>query len=82
MSIKLNRARSLSSIGSTPRTFDAFVGSIPGTVVNRLSAAQIAAIIDAMHQVGQTSKHLADQEAVENGGVWDHRRNAFRPLAA
>lgn len=82
MTIKINRARSLSSIGNTPRTFDAFVESIPATVVGTLSAAQLAALLDAMYQFGQKSKQLAEQEALSNGGIWDHSSGTFRAIAA
>lgn len=82
MSIKINRSRSLSWVGTTPRTFDAFVESIPASVVGTLSAAQLAALIDAMHQVSERSKQLAEREAISNGGVWDEDKSAFRPLAA
>ncbi len=82
MTIKLNRARSLSLIGGHPRTFDAFVESIPASVVGTLSAAQLAALLDAMHQFSQKSKQLAEQEALSNGGIWDDSSGTFRELAA
>lgn len=82
MSIKFNRARSLSWIGNTPRTFDAFVESVPATVISTLSAAQLAALVDAMHAVSVKSKHLAEREAISNGGIWDDSKGAFRQLAA
>ncbi|PTV70241.1 hypothetical protein [Agrobacterium pusense] len=82
MTIKFNRAQSLSWIGTTPRTFDALFEAIPGTVVDSLTAAQLAALIDAMHQFSEKSKLLAEREALSNGGIWDEGKNAFRQLAA
>ena len=55
MTIKTNRVRALSATARYPRTFDARLASIPAALIERLTARQIAAIIDGPMQASYAS---------------------------
>ncbi|MEN9854948.1 MAG: hypothetical protein RLZZ157_74 [Pseudomonadota bacterium] len=74
-SIKRNRAQGLTSLGHHPRTFSAMYDAIPESILMALPAKQIAILIDAQWLLASKSKMLAEIEAIENGFVWDHKKD-------
>lgn len=59
MSIKTNRIRALSATALYPRTFGARLAAIPQALLTRLTARQIAAIIDGPMQSSYQAGHDA-----------------------
>jgi hypothetical protein len=81
MSIKIERARKIAAIGSHPQSFARMLDSIPASVIEKLTARQLAGLIDANWRLAGASKRLAEEEAVANGVVWDYRRGHAREIA-
>ena len=78
-SIKVNRAFSLAGIGRYPGSASAMLQAIPPAMIAALTAAQIAAIMDANWALAQASKAIRATEALVEGGIWDGTQ--FRRLA-
>lgn len=57
--IKLNRVRKLSATARFPRTFDARMAAIDSTLIESLTAAQIAAMIDGPMASSYSAGHNA-----------------------
>jgi hypothetical protein len=71
--IKRERARRLCPVGRYPETYAALSAHLPERLVERLSARDLADVIEAFDLVSSTGKALADREAVANGCVWNAR---------
>jgi len=82
MSTKISRAHKLAAIGNCPGSFEAMLAAIPLGVRRTLNSGQIALLLDANWQLACASKAIANADAIAEGGVWDHRRQAFRELRA
>jgi hypothetical protein len=80
MSIKITRAIRKSHIADCPSSVMAMVDVVPMSVVGALSSAQLADLIDGLWRVCQTSKSIAEREAIDAGAVWCSRRNRFLEL--
>lgn len=80
--IKIDRATRQAKIGSTPRSTAAMLAWIPRSVLSALTSAQLAELIDAMYGACQEAKGIAEQAAVDQGCVWDARRQQMRDLVA
>lgn len=78
---KVNRALRLSSIGRYGASASAMLQTIPDEVIAALSARHIASILDANWGLAQMSKAIASREIIENGFVWDTRKNRAVDLA-
>ena len=65
----------MSAIGQYHQSFNDMWLSLPHTVIKNSTSATIALIIDAMWQTSKKSKAIAENEAIENGFVWDHKNN-------
>lgn len=59
MTIKTNRARTLSATARFQRTFDDRLAAIPKALLTQLTARQIAAIIDGPMQASYQAGHAA-----------------------
>jgi hypothetical protein len=82
MSIKIERAAKLSSAGQYPATFSALLDHLPQALVDSMTSRQLAAAIDALYACAETSKALAAREAIDNGFIWDARKQRSRGIAA
>lgn len=82
MSTKYNCAMKLSKIGPYGHSFGAMWEMIPESAKSRLPASALAEMVDAMWAVSQRSKRIAEEEAIENGSVWDHRNDRAVDLVA
>lgn len=80
MSIKYNRTRQKSKIGDSPESFSAMWAHIPASVRESLSASKLADLVDAFWDCAGQSKMIASDEAIENGFVWDRKRNIARDV--
>lgn len=80
-SIKINRALKLSTIGAHAGSAEAMLESVPDSVIKALPSRQLAQMIDALWQHSSATKAIAARAIIAEGGVWDSRANAFRPLA-
>lgn len=81
MSIKLTRARRLSDTGRYPGTYDALLDHMPCDLIARLTAAEIAVVIDTMYRCSARAKALAERDAITEGCVWDARHRKLVELA-
>lgn len=81
-SIKINRAQTMAATGPYGRTFAAMLAAIPDTVIEALTARQLADTIDAMQRLAEASKAIAARDICAHGFAWDDRRGVSRDLAA
>ena len=51
--IKINRAKRLSKVGKYHKTCQALLDRIPDTLIDRLTGAQLAQVLDVMHRQAQ-----------------------------
>ena len=70
-SIKINRAVKLSSIGKYPTSCSAMLGHVPQTLIDRLTAAELAEVLDSLWSCAQKSKAIHERDIVAEGAVWD-----------
>ncbi|QIG79976.1 hypothetical protein [Stakelama tenebrarum] len=80
--IKINRALNAAAIGSCPGSASDMLAAIPDSVVAALPGRLLAELLDANWQLAQRSKSLAAREALDEGAVWDDRRERMIELAA
>jgi hypothetical protein len=80
--IKRERARRLCPVGRYPETYAALSAHLPDRLLDRLTARDLADVIEAFARVSGTAKALADREAVANGCVWDARAGRLVEIAA
>lgn len=80
--IKINRALKLSHVFRFPGSAGAMLDRIPEDVIEALSGARLAQLLDAMWDACQEAKGLAARDACSEGAVWDARRGKLRDLAA
>ena len=73
----LGRAR----VGSHPASRAAMLDAIPRSALARLTAADLAEMLDAMWSVTQRSKVPAAREALDEGIVWDAAQQRHREIA-
>lgn len=78
---KINRAQKHSKIGDNGGSFTAMLGYVPPAALDKLSARDIAALVDAFWDCALASKALANQEALAEGAVWDAKAGILRALA-
>lgn len=81
-SIKMARARKLSRIGDNPSTFAAMARYVPARILERASAVEIAATVDALHACAQEAKAIAHRDVIDDGFVWDDRAACHREIAS
>lgn len=79
---KVKRAYAIARIGAHPASRRAMLDHVPDSALDALTAAQLAELLDAMWSLAQDSKALADREAIQDGGVWDSKRQMRREFAA
>lgn len=79
---KVNRALALSGIGAHPQSASAMLSAIPDEVIDALPARLIAQILDANWTLAESSKAIAEREAVQQGCVWDAKAQRHRDIAA
>lgn len=82
MSIKINRALKLASIGANPDSAAAMLEVIPAEAIKAVTAHQLAAMLDAVWRACQASKAIATREALDEGAIWDAGRGRLREIAA
>lgn len=82
MSIKLDRAAKLCDLARYPASYAAMLDAIPASIIDALTARQIAELVDANWRLAQASKALRADEVISDGGIFDDRRGQFRALAA
>lgn len=80
--IKIKRARALSTIGACPGSFDAMLAHVPGDVREALTSAQLAHMIDGLWRACGASKAIATQDACAEGAIWDAQSCRMREIAA
>lgn len=78
--IKINRAARLTDVGRYPGTFARALDHIPQTLRDQLTAAQIAAVIDAVDAAFRAGRNFAGRNTVAEGGIWDESTQKFRKL--
>lgn len=59
--IKFNRVQKLCKTAQWPRTFRAYLSNIPASLLDSLTAAQIAAIIDGPMQASYAAGRAAER---------------------
>lgn len=79
--IKINRARKLSTTGKYPESFSAMLNHIPSRLIERLTSREIADMIDALWNASLKAKELQDAAIVAEGAVWDAKRQRLIELA-
>ena len=80
--IKINRAMARARVGRYPGSARAMLDLIPATVAAALTSAQIAELLDAMWTASGASKALALADALDEGAIWDARRQCLREITA
>ena len=80
-SIKIKRAAKLARIGDCPRSWAAMLAYVPADALAALTARHLAAVVDGLWSCAQTSKAIANSEAIIQGAVWDATRQMHRGLA-
>jgi len=78
--IKINRALRLADVGRYPASAAAMLAAIPAEVIAALSARHVASILDANWDLAQEAKALAEAAAIDNGIIWDARRQVSREI--
>jgi len=69
--IKIGRAIKLASIGRYHRSCDAMLKHVQPELIDRLTAGELAMVLDALWACAQKSKGIAEREIVAEGAVWD-----------
>lgn len=80
--IKVNRALKIATIGDCPGSASDMLGLIPAAVIQQVNSRTLAALIDGMWQACQASKAIAAREAIDEGAIWDARRERMVELVA
>jgi hypothetical protein len=80
--LKYNRAKSMSIIGSCPKSFDAMWDAIPIQIKQILSGKLLAQLVDANWHLAGTSKAIAARDIVAEGYVYDAKNQRSIALAA
>lgn len=79
---KVKKAMRISTTGRYPGTVSAMLRAIPDSAIATLTACDLAALIDAMYDLAQSSKAVSNRETVEAGMVWDARRHRHLDVVA
>jgi len=74
MTVKLNRAQCLSSIGDFPTSYDAMLDHLPPDLIKSFTARQLAQVVDSLWRCAQASKAIHERDIVTEGIVWDADR--------
>jgi hypothetical protein len=78
--IKLNRAATMSAWGNYPATFQAQIDHIPRFLRERLTASELAAVVDALKRSYDQGRADSAREVVKSGGIYDTTADRFREL--
>lgn len=78
--IKYSRSKDAAKRGEYNNSFDAMYREIPESVKAALTSKRIAELVDAMWNVAQKSKAIANREAIEIGAVWDEKAQKHRDI--
>ena len=78
--IKINRAHRLADVGRYGQTAAAMAKHLPPSLIERLTGAELADVMDALRACSLEGQAIAQREALENGFVWDRRTDAPRYL--
>lgn len=79
--IKVNRALRMSDIGAYPSSASAMLAAIPSSVIDRLPAREIAALLDANWRLAGKSKAIACADAIAEGMIWDAKGQCHREIS-
>lgn len=80
--IKINRALSTSTIGTTPGAASDMLNAVPESIIAALPSRLLAELLDAQWALACRSKELANREAIDEGAMWDARGQRLVELAA
>jgi hypothetical protein len=69
--IKIDRARKLADVGRYNRSCEAMLAHVPPALIDRLTSAELAMVLDALWSCAQKSKGIAERDIVAEGAVWD-----------
>jgi hypothetical protein len=69
MRIKMNRMAALSKTARYPKTYDAMLGFMPPRLRERLTAQDLADVVDALYACSLKSKEIGWSEAEEHHDV-------------
>ena len=77
--IKINRSRHLAPhVPSAQREID---DSVSPMLVEQLTAAQLAEVRRCLHTHWTKARSFEERQAIDEGAVWDNRRERFREFA-
>lgn len=79
--IKINRARKIATTGKYPTSFAAMLDCIPSRLIERLTAREIADMIDVLWNASEKAKAIQDAAIVAEGAVWDAKSQRMIELA-
>jgi hypothetical protein len=79
--IKINRALRSAAIGRFPGSVAAMLGALPRGVIASVSSRVLADLLDAAWALAQESKAAALRDAIDEGAIWDSRRQVMVGLA-
>lgn len=80
--LKINRAQKMAETGPYRETFAAMLDAVPNMLIDVLSSARLAELIDAMAALATESKAIAARDICAEGAVWDSRQGRTREVAA
>jgi hypothetical protein len=78
--IKTSKALRKASIGVNPGSASAMLALIPARIQDRLPASDLAQLVDAIWRACQASKSIAAAEILDEGAIWDARKQRLVEL--
>ena len=82
MSIKINRAIAKSIVHDLRITQKEIINAIPLSVIKALSSSQLAELIDAMYANYKRVVRQAEEDIINEGAVFDHKKGRLIELQA
>lgn len=81
MSRKMANARKMCSVGRYPSLYAALFGHLSHDLLERLTAREIALVIDAMYANSKEVERITEREIIGEGCVWDEYDRCMREIA-
>ena len=74
---KINRARTLTTLGKYPSSFGAMLNYVSDDLRASLTSKQLAAMIDALEKCSKESMAICERACIDEGGVWNAEKQRF-----
>jgi hypothetical protein len=77
---KIETARRLFTVGTMPHTWSDIIDSVPRSVIDTVPARALADLVDAIRIVSLDQQARGQQDALDEGAIWDPRLQRLREI--